>query len=223
MGQSSKHPKQAPPETLRGIWLLGPRELTAESAWLFAVGDTLVRGVSNLLGGKSVSVPRVPRRSGNQSFPFHLLGDLAQCLRYCRNESTMSVDYAEEVANTVATILGTRAIDLLDLDGFELRTMKLPVPDLRWADYSDQTVVKIIMATQARRLSEARKPIPLPLAEALTGWTEGELVGFEHGDSGQKMVHRKRKGIRYFEAQTFDLALESIETIFFDHRTYTPF
>jgi len=209
-------------DDLAGIWKFGASDVRAEGEWLYRVANTLVQTLSLRTGGRSVSIPRDPRRAGFNVYDYHFAADLAQCLRYARSEAELDMKYFADTLDVLAIILKTRALDLADVASTEARIGQVPVPDLDFRPLEGRRIGAIILAAQGRRLLQQGNPIPSVMAEALTGWTEHRILHFRDEQSEVVMKHTRRKSVVYFEATSLDHLLKCIEEVFFYAKRYTP-
>lgn len=204
------------PSELTGIWTLQARDIHREADWLFALCNRLVESIHTLLTGQPVSIKRSPRRLGFNVYSFNLAGDLAQTLRFARNEAEMNPDYLDEIEHALIASLNTRALDLLGTDAHE----PVPVPDgFDWGPIAERKCVQIVLAARGRQALSAGKPVPSHYAAALTGWTPQALGRFRDGEV--KMTSERVGKVTHFDAAALDHIVSAIEDAFFG-KDYKP-
>lgn len=204
------------PSELTGIWTLQARDIHREADWLFALCNRLVENINTLLTGQSVSIKRSPRRLGFNVYSFNLAGDLAQTLRFARNEAEMKHEYLDEIERALIASLNTRALDLLGSDPHD----PLPVPEgFDWGPIAERACVQIVFAGRGRQALAAGAPVPSHHAAALTGWSPQALGRFRDGDI--KMTSERIGKVTHFDAATLDHIVSSIEDAFFG-KDYKP-
>lgn len=205
-------------DDLTGIWTFTARDIQQDGYWLLRLASILVESLHLKLTGTAVSLKSGGRSLGFNTYPCHLAGDLAQCLRFARNEADMDIEYYKQIKLNLAFILNTRAIDLRSVIGSLPGDIQPPDPSLDCI--ADSKWSTILDAAQARFQLNDNKPLSGDHAAALTGWNPKELSVWK--DENGKLTSKKTGNIKHFNIEPLKRALEVIEDAFFNSNYYKP-